>query len=292
LRTECSKEPTSSFQKLHREDTSLQLKMASLEDTSLQLKMASLEDTSLQLKMASLEDTSLQLKMASKTTITGRKKILSQFLKENEVGPLSDENATHFRLIFEKHYTPDEGEEKFKKEDILRVEIVMSKWDDKCFGIYHKHLSPQTAIPTSIKYLAGSKRPVNQNIARAAREAIRPQIDAFKKENPLNVDDKCPLGNCKLGSDAKVDHEILFKELLGYWMKTLDKSGQKYLKTKYNPDIFDHEFVNPESWRTYHKDHATLRWLSKKANQTRFRGKWTKKSYKYDKGLTAEKNGL
>jgi hypothetical protein len=235
--------------------------------------------------MASLGD------VQKETTIDKRRKILSQFLKENDVGKLSDENDEHFRLIFQKNYTLDEGDEKFKDEDIDRVEFDESTRGDKWFVIYHKYNSPQTAIPTSIKYLAGSKRSGsgNQNIARVA---IQPQIDAFKKVNPLNVDDECPLGNCKLGSDAKVDHEILFKELLGYWMKTLDKSGQKYLKTKYNPDIFDHEFVNPESWRTYHKDHATLRWLSKKANQTRFRGKWTKKSYKYDKGLTAEKNGL
>jgi hypothetical protein len=188
LRTECSKElrsskkssPTSSFQKLHREDTSLQLKMASLGDVQ------------------------------KETTIDKRRKILSQFLKENDVGKLSDENDEHFRLIFQKNYTLDEGDEKFKDEDIDRVEFDESTRGDKWFVIYHKYNSPQTAIPTSIKYLAGSKRSGsgNQNIARVA---IQPQIDAFKKVNPLNVDDECPLGNCKLGSDAQVDHEISFK---------------------------------------------------------------------------------
>ena len=122
-------------------------------------------------------------------------------------------------------------------------------------------------MPASIKYLAGSKRPGTQNSheTRAARRAIQPQIDKFRDMNPLKPDDMCPLGNGEvlMGRDAQVDHVILFKDLWKDWKK---ENNHTNVKTNYNYDIFDHEFVKQEdlqSWRTYHQNHATLRWLSK-----------------------------
>ena len=202
----------------------------------------------------------------SQTTIQKRKDILSNFLNENDVGKLSEENSNHFRHIFQQFYTPDKGEEKHEDKDI-------KEWSNKCFILVLHHAeSPE--MPAAIKYLAGSKRPETQNNheTRAARRAIQPQIDEFKDKNRLNADDICPLGNGEvlLGWDAQVDHEILFKDLWNDWKK---KNTRANVKTNYNYDIFDHKFVKQEtleSWRTYHQNHAILRWLSKTGNQNRF----------------------
>ena len=89
--------------------------------------------------------------------------------------------------------------------------------------------------------------------------------------NPLNEDDMCPLGNgeVKLRRDAQVDHVVLFKDLWKDWKK---ENNHTNVKTNYNYDIFDYEFVKQETlelWRNYHRNHATLRWLSKTGNQHR-----------------------
>ena len=210
----------------------------------------------------------------NKKAIKDRKKILGNFLKENDVGKLSEENSDYFRHIFQQFYSPDEGEEKYENKDILEVKIGLSNWGDKCFVLHHAE-SPKKNIPAGIKYLAGAQRSKTLNFAKAARVAIQPQIDKFKKETPLNASEMCPLGHGEvmLGMDAQVDHVTLFKVLLEEWKQENGNKDQKtWLKTTYNLAIYDHEFVNQEaleSWRNYHINNASLRWLSKTANQRR-----------------------
>ena len=212
-------------------------------------------------KMASLAD-GLEEKRISE-----RKKILSKFLKDNEVGQLSEDDEEQFRHIFQQFYTPEEQHEKFENKDIVGVHIGLAL-NNKCFKIMHID-NLNELIPASKKYLAGSQRTTKQSIAGAARLAIRPQINEWKETHRLNVDGLCPIKHCRLGTEAQVDHEILFKDLLEDWRK---ESGAKDLKTKYNSKLYDHEFTNPatlDSWRAYHQTHAKLRWASKEGNQGR-----------------------
>ena len=85
------------------------------------------ESETSKLEMASLGD------VRNQNTIQERKGTLSSFLKENDVGKLSEENSNHFRHIFQQFYTPDKGEKKYENKDIKEVKIGQSGWGDKCF---------------------------------------------------------------------------------------------------------------------------------------------------------------
>ena len=85
------------------------------------------ESETSKLEMASLGD------VRNQNTIQERKGTLSSFLKENDVGKLSEENSNHFRHIFQQFYTPDMGEKKYENKDIKEVKIGQSGWGDKCF---------------------------------------------------------------------------------------------------------------------------------------------------------------
>ena len=55
----------------------------------------------------------LELVMNEKT-IQNRRIILSNYLKNNESGPLPESESNHFKHIFSKYYTPDKQYTKFK----------------------------------------------------------------------------------------------------------------------------------------------------------------------------------
>ena len=103
-------------------------------------------------------------------TIKSRYALLSNYLKDNNIGDLSESEIVYFKHIFEIYYTPDEEYTKFNIETILNVTIVKNSYGKKCFTIY----VDDTWYPTSIKRLSGSNRTEKANLIRSLRNAIEP----------------------------------------------------------------------------------------------------------------------
>ena len=128
-------------------------------------------------------------------TIKNRHLIMSNYLKNNSVGILNENDTLLFKHIFEKFYTPDEQYTKFSASQISNVSIMKDNYGNKCFCIFVN----DTWFPTSIKRLSGGNRNDKANLIRALRNAIEPQINDFRKNNPLNHNNICPVTNGILG---------------------------------------------------------------------------------------------
>ena len=205
----------------------------------------------------------------NKKTITARETGLKEFLNTNDIRNLSEEESIQFRHIFQLFYTPNEGEDIFDNEEIQTVGITIDPvYRNKCFCIYLKSY-PKTPVLCGKKYLAGAKRNPNTNIRQAARSAIFSQIEDFKNVNKLKVYDKCPGCSEKLGSEAQVDHEPTFQNLLNVFCLANSLNLSK-IGNKYNQETFKREFEDSDissKWSEYHKINAKLRWLCKECNQ-------------------------
>ena len=204
----------------------------------------------------------------NKKTITARKEGLAEFLNNNDVGRLSEVESIQFCLLFQEFYTPNQGEEKFTDEEIQTVGIT--KHDgNKCFCTYLKS-DPNEPVFCGKNWLAGQKRNPKYNVGQAARFTIKHQIQEFKKENKLKVNEKCPECSEQLGSDAQVDHhETKFQNLLIDFCKE-NKLDLCKIGTKYNWGLGKLEFKDSTistMWSEYHEKNAKLRWLCKKCNQ-------------------------
>lgn len=193
-------------------------------------------------------------------TIKNRHSILSNYLKNNNVGILNENDALWFKHIFEKFYTPDEQYIKFNVLQISNVSIVKDNYGNKCFCIFVNEIW----FPTSIKRLAGSNRNDKANLIRALRKSIEPQINDFRKNNPLNPTNICLITNEPLGLDAEVDHQIPFYILAEEWIK--NNKNASYI---YNLDNFDYILHDPyyTSWFNFHLEKSILRWVSKEGNK-------------------------
>jgi len=193
-------------------------------------------------------------------TIKKRHFILSNYLKNNNVGVLNENETLWFKHIFEKFYTPDDQYTKFNSSQISNVSIVKDNYGNKCFCIFVN----DTRFPTSIKRLAGGNRNDKANVIRALRNAIEPQIHDFRKNNPLNPVNICPITNEPFGFDAEVDHQIPFHMLEEEWIK-----NNKNISYIYNVDKFDYILQEPyyTRWFNFHLEKSILRWVSKEGNK-------------------------
>ena len=193
--------------------------------------------------------------------IKNRYKLLSDYLKNN-IGLLNEHETQYYKILFEYNYTPDEIETKFNIKDIESVSIIPDGWGRRCFAVIVNSIQ----YPTSIRRLAGSKIGSNKNayIKRAMREAIHDQINNFKNNNPLNIEDICPLKNIKLGIDAQVDHILPFHIIADEWLSNNKNASYEYCLNKKNY-ILKEPFLF--SWSDYHHKKASLRWLSKEGNK-------------------------
>lgn len=193
-------------------------------------------------------------------TIKKRHSILSNYLKNNNVGILNESDALWFKHIFEKFYTPDEQYTKFNASQISNVSIVKDNYGNKCFSICVN----DDWFPTSIKRLAGGNRNDKVNLLRALRNAIEQQINDFRKNNPLNHINICPITNEILGLDAEVDHQIPFHILAEEWIR-----NNKNISYIYNLDKFNYILQEPyySSWFNFHLEKSILRWVSKEGNK-------------------------
>ena len=208
-------------------------------------------------------------KIRNMTTIKDRDKGLTAFLKDTDVGHLSEVESKQFRLIFQQFYTPNKGEDKFDDDAIQNVGITIDpQYRNKCFCIYLIG-NPDTPILCGKKYLAGSKRNQNINIQQAARLAIKEQIEDFRNKKKLEVNEMCPACSKKLGSDAQVDHETTFQNLLNGFCLA-NKLDLSTIKTEYHQGKYHTGFKDSTistKWFEYHKRNAKLRWLCKECNQ-------------------------
>ena len=202
---------------------------------------------------------SLELVINEKT-ITSRKSLLSNYLKNNNVGILTENEGIFFKHIFQKFYTPDKEDIKFNVEQISNVSIIENR-GNKCFSI----LVDNIWYPTSIKPLSGSSRNEKRNLERALRNAIEPQINNFRLCNPLNPSGICPVTNKILDTDAQVDHQKPFHILAEEWIK--DNKNISYI---YVLDKFDYILQEPHftSWFNFHLEESILRWVSKEGNKS------------------------
>lgn len=193
-------------------------------------------------------------------TIKARHLLLSNYLKNNSVGSLTENESLFFKHIFEKFYTPDKEYTKFNVSQIISISIVKDNYGNKCFSIFVNNYW----FPTSIKRLSGGNRNDKANLIRSLRHAIEPQITTFRVCNPLNANDICPVTNKILGSNAEVDHQIPFHILAEEWIK-----NNKNMSYIYVLDKFDYILQEPHytSWFNFHLEKSILRWVSKEGNQ-------------------------
>jgi hypothetical protein len=196
----------------------------------------------------------------NENTIKKRYIILSNYLKNNNIGILNENDTLLFKHIFVKFYTPDDQYTKFNASQINKVSIVNDKYGNKCFSIFVN----ETWFPTSIKRLSGSNRTEKANLIRALRNTIEPQINDFRKNQPLKPNNICPITNELLGLDAEVDHQIPFHILAEEWL-----TNNKNVSYEYVIDKFDYILQEPHysSWFNYHLEKAILRWVSKQGNK-------------------------
>lgn len=202
---------------------------------------------------------SLELVINEKT-IKNRHLLLSNYLKNNNVGGLTENEGEFFKHIFEKYYTPDEQYIKFNVSQISNISIVKDNYGHKCFSI----LVDDNWFPTSIKRLSGGNRNDKANLIRSLRNAIEPQIQNFRIYNQLNPNDICPVTKRILGADAEVDHQIPFHILAEEWIE--DNKGASYI---YVLDKFEYILQEPHytSWTDFHLEKSILRWVSKQGNR-------------------------
>lgn len=202
---------------------------------------------------------SLELVLNEKT-IKSREKILTNYLKNNDIGALPENEIIYFKHIFEQLYTPDDIYSKFHTSVIKNVHIIKDNFGNKCFSINVDN----SWYPTSKMRLAGRNRSENTIIRRALRNAIEEQISNYRLSNPLNSINICPIMNTALGFNAEVDHQIPFYILAEEWL-SINKSPT-YI---YDLDKFNYVLQEPylQSWVDFHLEKAILRWVSKDGNK-------------------------
>jgi hypothetical protein len=100
-------------------------------------------------------------------TIKERASIIGTFIDQTPIGKISQENMDIFLILFEKYYTPDEGEYKYTRDDIASIAIYWNEVSrfkpSKCFNIILHDHSQKTdkerhPIPVSRKRLSGENR--------------------------------------------------------------------------------------------------------------------------------------
>jgi len=101
-----------------------------------------------------------------------------------------------------------------------------------------------------------------ENLIRAMREAISPQIINYLKQNNKNI--KCNI--CGItGSDYHVDHVIPFSMIKNNFLKQNKENIPEIYDNIYHvASLQDSKFKN--DWCHYHKDNASYQILCKKCN--------------------------
>lgn len=165
--------------------------------------------------------------------------------------------------LFLQYYTPDIGDRKYTNEEIAHIYIA--KHPIYATKGFYLRLTSGLVEPVAYMRLAGKNRDAVENLKKALRSEIQPQIDAFRRVYPLDPTALCPIESCPLGTDAQCDHyDPTFRLLVKDWI-----AGNPEPKVMYNKERCVYELLEPHktSWVEYHLKNANLRWLSKVGNQ-------------------------
>ena len=188
--------------------------------------------------------------------------ILQDYLRSNETVSAIDSDV--LLRLFLQYYTPDIGDRKYEKSEIANIYIA--KHPIYATKGFYLRLTSGLVEPVAYMRLAGKNRDAVENLKKALRSEIQPQIDAFRCAYPLDPTAFCPIAyDCQLGTDAQIDHYYpTFRLLVKDWI-----AGTPGPKVSYNIERCVYELLEPHktSWIQYHSDHARLRWLSKVGNQ-------------------------
>ena len=196
------------------------------------------------------------------TQLKDRCLMLQDYLRSTET--VSSVDSDVLLQLFLQYYTPDIGDRKYEKSEIAHVYIA--KHPIHPTKGFYLRLTSGLVEPVSYMRLAGKNRDAVENLKKALRYEIQPQIDAFRHKYPLDPTAFCPIAyHCQLGTDAQIDHYYpTFRFLVKVWI-----AGNPSPKVKYNVERCVYELLEPHktSWIQYHSDTARLRWLSKVGNQ-------------------------
>ena len=197
------------------------------------------------------------------SNITEAKKILSDLINSGLVGEVSEEYLNILKQQYDRRNVTFKN---IKSTDIDAIYIFKSRnYNNNNIQLEVKG----TLYEISIPHLAGSKpKSERTEFSKICRKEILNQIYEFKNNNPLNPKGICEVTGDPLGYDAEVDHQIpfTFQKLLNDWVN-LEHGGEYKGLCTFDLDQGRFALVNAESWRQYHKEHATLRWLSEKGNR-------------------------
>ena len=188
--------------------------------------------------------------------------MLQDYLRSTET--VSAVDSEILLRLFLDQYTPDIGDRKYTKEEIANIYIAKHPiYETKGFYL---RLRNGLVEPLAYLRLAGKNRDAVENLKKALRSEIQPQIDAFRHVYPLDPTAPCPVAYyCQLGTDAQIDHCFpTFRLLVKHWISVNPEP-----KVIYNKERCLYELLEPHktSWVEYHLKNANLRWLSKLGNQ-------------------------
>ena len=74
---------------------------------------------------------------------TERKKIMSKYLQNNNIGEINELDEHYFTQLYHKFYSSYDDRCKFKVEDIQKVTIESGDYNSKCFNLLvdnNKHI--------------------------------------------------------------------------------------------------------------------------------------------------------
>ena len=184
----------------------------------------------------------------SKETISFRKDKLKGILKNKKI---TNSEKEVIKGYYKKYYVPAENKE---KRSIKDIEIKDNKFNSNCFSfIFDDGLAENIAI----RYLTGEKINDASYKNKSMRNAIQNQIRDFIANNPKAND----------GNVYEVGHEPDFfeiqKEFLDIYNNGQDPVPDNTIDLKNN--ILPNNLTT--LWREFHKEKATLKWITKEKNR-------------------------
>jgi hypothetical protein len=166
------------------------------------------------------------------------------------------ENSELIRELLLCHPRSDELAEYI---DTIAIRVDPEHRNSKQFYVT---LSDGTSDPFSYKNCLNGKYNRRQRLIREFRKAVDDQIDEFRGGN-FQCGMKCPLCSEVMNS-CHIDHIEKFRDLLEQYM-TSKNTDLVTIPFDVNSCKFSDNNIL-DDWKTYHKQHATLRCICAKCN--------------------------
>ncbi len=147
------------------------------------------------------------------------------------------------------------------------ITVNLTTHGNKCFFL---HRTDGSVTDISFHKAIKGFKPVN-DVIKACREAIDPEVKQFRQANVVYYSTRCPItGQVLTPETTHIDHyDSTFSEVFNQWSTSYDVN---YLFSQVNTteDLEDRTyFVNDdlaEDFRQFHNNHTHLRAVSKEAN--------------------------